>query len=175
MKKKWKNPAFGKGLKKMLLIMKLTTVLLFAGLMVTGASTYSQTTRLNFRLENATLLDFFERIEEISEFYFFYKDDEVDLEKTVSVDIQNQTIDKILDNVLRETGLDYKIVDRYIVISGTPLQGSELNNWAQQQVTVVGSVKNQSGEPIPGNHRNGKRYFDRYGYRYQRPLFAGPA
>lgn len=150
MKKKWKNPAFGKGLKKMLLMMKLTTVLIFAGLMTMGATTYSQNTRLNFRLEKSTLRDFFEKVEEISEFYFFYKADEVDLEKAVSLDIQNQTIDKILDIVLRETGLDYRIVDRYIVISAAPIQRSELNRWAQQQITIAGMVKNQSGEPIPG-------------------------
>ena len=71
MKKKWKNPVFGKGLKKMLLIMKLTTVLIFAGFMTMGATTYSQNTKLNFRLEKSTLREFFEKVEEISEFYFF--------------------------------------------------------------------------------------------------------
>ena len=150
MKKKWKKPACSKGLKKMLLIMKLTAVFLFAGMMAIGASTYSQTTRLNFRLEKATLKDFFSKVEEISEFYFFYKADEVDLEKTVSLNIQDQTIDRILDNVLKETGLNYKIVDRYIVVSKNPMNENALSNWAQQQVTIAGTVRNQAGEPIPG-------------------------
>ncbi len=150
MKKKWEKLAFGEGLKKIMLIMKMTTVLLFAGFMAIGATTYSQSTRLNFRLENASLQEFFARVEQISEFYFFYKEDEVDLETNVSLDIQNQTIDKILDNVLKETGLNYKIVDRYIVVSKNPMSDNMLNNWAQQQTTVMGMVKNQTGEPIPG-------------------------
>jgi len=150
MKKKWKNPAFDEGLKKMLLIMRLTAIFLFAGFMALGSSTYSQGTRLNFRLEKATLQEFFSKVEGISEFYFFYKDDEVDLETTVSLDIQNQTIDQILDNVLRETGLDYRIVDRYIVVSSNPMTNNALPNWVQQQVTIAGTVRNQAGEPIPG-------------------------
>ena len=150
MKKKWKKPAFGEGLKKMLLIMRLIAVFLFAGFMALGSTTYSQSTRLNFRLEKATLQEVFSKVEETSEFYFFYKNDEVDLTKTVSLDIQNQTIDKILDNVLRETGLSYKIVDRYIVVSKNPISENALNSWVQQQVTVAGIVRNQKGEPIPG-------------------------
>ena len=73
MKKMFKNAVFGIRLSKLLMYMKLTTVFLMAGMMTVAASTYSQNTRLNLRLERATLGDFIQRIEELSEFYFFFK------------------------------------------------------------------------------------------------------
>jgi len=92
-------------------------------------------------------------VEQISEFYFFYKNDEVkenDLEKIVSLDVRNQTIDKVLDQALKETGLHYKILDRYIVVSKNPISDGAMNSWVQQRPTVSGTVRNQQGEPIPG-------------------------
>ncbi len=135
--------------QKLIRYMKLTIFFVLVGLMSVSAASYSQNTKLNLRVENASITDFFTKVEDVSEFYFFFKNDAVNISKKVSLDVKDQTIDKILDQVLADTELKYKIVDRYIVISND--MEHDGNMFLQQQkFSVKGNVKTQSGEAIPG-------------------------
>ncbi len=136
--------------QKLIRYMKLTILFVFVGLMSVSAASYSQATKLNLQIENASITDFFSKIEEVSDYYFFFKNDALKNSKKVSLNVKNQTIDKILDIVLGGTDLKYRIVDHYIVISNS-MDGGE-NSLLQQDLktTVKGSVKSQDGEGIPG-------------------------
>lgn len=149
MKKLIGKTAFEIRLTKMLLYMKLTTVFLLGGMMTVYASTYSQNTKLNFKIRQGTLEQLFNQIEELSDFYFFYKNDEVNLNQKVNVVADDLTIDRILDQAFEGTGLNYRVLDRYIVVSKNPISDRQMTE-AVQQATVKGAVKNKSGEPIPG-------------------------
>jgi TonB-linked SusC/RagA family outer membrane protein len=150
MKKMIGKTAFGIRLTKMLLYMKLTTVFLFAGMMTVFGSTYSQSTKLNLKMQQSTLEQLFGKVEEQSEFYFFYKNDEIDLDLKVDVIAENKTIDKILDQAFEGTGLNYRILDRYIVISKNPISDRQMTEVVQQTLIVQGTVKNRTGELLPG-------------------------
>jgi len=56
------------GLRKMFVIMKLTTLFIVIALFQVSAKTYSQSTRLSLKFENATLESVFSKIEASSEF-----------------------------------------------------------------------------------------------------------
>ena len=74
--------------EKIIRVMKLTiTLLLFAALAATAGSTYSQTARINLKMQDATLVDVFREIERTSEFGFFFKSEELDLNKRISIDL----------------------------------------------------------------------------------------
>jgi TonB-linked SusC/RagA family outer membrane protein len=150
MKKLIGKTAFGIRLTKMLLYMKLTAVFLLAGMMTVFASTYSQNTRLNIKLQQGTIEQLFNQVEELSDFYFFYKNDEVNLSQKVDVVANDLTIDRILDQAFEGTGLNYRILDRYIVVSKNTISDKQMAEAVQQRITVRGSVKNSAGEPIPG-------------------------
>lgn len=150
MKKKC-NSACPKGIwQKLIRYMKLTIFFVLVGLMSVSAASYSQNTKLNLKIENASITDFFSRVEEISDYYFFFKNDAVNVSKRISLDVKNQTIDKILDEVLNDTNLKYKIVDHYIVISNNMSTDENFFLSQQQKMKVHGIVKSQSGEGIPG-------------------------
>lgn len=136
--------------QKLIRYMKLTIFFVLVGLLSVSAASYSQSTKLNLRVENATITDFFSKVEDVSEFYFFFKNDAVNISKRVNLDVKNQTIDKILDLVLADTELKYKIVDRYIVISNDLERDGNMLLQQDQKFTVKGSVKSQSGELLPG-------------------------
>ena len=136
MKKMIEKTAFEIMLTKMLLYMKLITVFLFAGMMTVFGSSYSQSTKLNLKLNQSTLEQLFGRIEEQSEFYFFYKNDEVDLDRKVDVVAENQTVDNILNQAFKGTGLNYRILDRYIVISKNPISDRQMTEVVQQSKIV---------------------------------------
>lgn len=130
--------------------MKLTIFFVLMGLLSVSAATYSQSTKLNLKVDNASITDFFSKVEEVSDYYFFFKNDAVNIDKRVSLDIKNQTIDKILDMVLSNTELKYKIVDRYIVISNVNDRDENSFSDQDQKFSVKGTVKDKTGEPIPG-------------------------
>ncbi len=150
MKKKWIHPK-GKSLIDVPLIvriMKLVTLFLFVAVMHVAAASYSQTTKLKIVGQNLTLGEIMERIESQSEFSFFFNANQIDLKKRISIDVENQQINKILDEVLAGTGLTYTVNNKLIVIHK---QGETENVFNGQQASkVTGKVVDTTGVPLPG-------------------------
>jgi len=131
--------------EKIIRAMKLTiTLLLFAVLAATAGSTYSQTARINLKVQDASLVDVFREIERNSEFGFFFKNEEMDLSKRVSIDLKNATIEEVLKKILVDS-YSYRILDKNIVVTK-----SFLNNSEQQGKKVTGKVTDSSGASMPG-------------------------
>ena len=131
--------------EKIIRTMKLTIILLlFAVLAASAGTSYSQTARINLKMKDATLVDVFREIERTSEFGFFFKNEELDLNKRVSIDLKNATIDEILKRILIDN-YSYRILDKNIVVTK-----SNFNSEGQQQKTVTGKVTDSTGAPIPG-------------------------
>jgi len=133
---------------KILRIMKLTVILLFVSLMAMSASTYSQNTKLNLSTKNSSLIDIFKQIEDQSEFYFYFNKEEVKSKELVTVDLKGAVVTDVLDQVLSKTGLEYKIIDRYVVIKekGAPDPAITM----QQARRITGKVTDVRGSAIPG-------------------------
>ena len=125
--------------------MKLTTMLLlFAMITATAASSYSQNVRMNLKMKDASLIDVFREIERTSDYGFFFKSEELDLNKHVSIDLENATIDQILKKILIEN-YSYHILDKNIIITK-----STENTSVQQQKSVSGKVTDSTGGSLPG-------------------------
>ncbi len=140
--------SFKRGMfQKLWLIMRLTIFLILMLVFRVTGSVYSQQTRFDLKLDNATLEEVFRAIKEKSNFDFFYKTNQIPANKRVSVNMKNAQVEKILDNVLEGTDLGYHVLDQDIVIS---VQNNSPSWSSQEQSTVKGKVKNASGEPIPG-------------------------
>jgi TonB-linked SusC/RagA family outer membrane protein len=143
-------------LKKILLTMKLTTVFLMLGLISVTASTYSQNTRLDINIENGTMVDLIQQIEENSEFFFYYQKEELKELDEMTLEANNATIMDILDKALEGTTFDYRVLDRYIIVRkngesfGEDLLSSARDLAQAQQRAVSGTVTNAAGQPLPG-------------------------
>ncbi len=135
-------------LRKIWLTMRLIVLLFFVSLIHVSASVYSQKTKLNIRVENASLQQVFKVLQDQSEFDFFYKNEQIPAEARVSIQYQNESIEVILDKILTGTGLTYHVLDKDIVISTKGAAKSEMNS--QQQKSVSGKVTDSSGSPLPG-------------------------
>ena len=149
--KKQINPT-GKNrlLWQILIKMKLTFTFLFIGLIAVSASTYSQNTKLNISVKNNSIVELFREIEEQSEFYFFFKKEELANVGNVSVNVKGKKVTEILDKVLSGTELNYKVVDRYIIVRKEAKDIDDMAFAVQQQRTIKGSVKDSDGVPLPG-------------------------
>lgn len=132
--------------KKFTRVMKLTlTLLLFAVFAATAGSTYSQNVRIDLKMKDATLVDVFREIERTSEFGFFFKSEELNLDQRVSIDLRNASIEDILKKVLSDR-YEYRILDKNIVITRGKFNTTE----QQQGKSVSGKVTDSTGSPLPG-------------------------
>lgn len=134
-------------LQKLLRIMRLTCILILVFVLGTKAACFSQAGKLNLNLKNGTLVEALEQIEDQSEYYFYYNNDEVRNVTNISIKADNGKIEDVLKELLSGTGLTYKVVDRFIVVK----KGEDpVNGQGQQQKNVTGKVTDPSGFPLPG-------------------------
>ena len=143
MKKKNGIP-FQVELKKILRIMRITAVIVFILSMQVYAKSFGQVEKINLKM-NSNIKDVIEQLEKVSDYRFVLKYDHSFLDKQVDVNYTNEKIDKVLEDLLKDTGFTYKVIDRYIAIVPT----GETNSFTQQQKTVSGKVTDSFG-PLPG-------------------------
>ncbi len=133
---------------KVLRVMRLTFYLvLLVVFQAVAGTTYSQNTRLSFKMNDAKVKEVLTLIEENSEFYFLFNSKLIDVERKVDINVSNQQVDKILNNLFAGHNVAYTVIDRQIIIQPTevPVETSSV-----QQRTVAGVVKDDTGSPLPG-------------------------
>lgn len=143
------------GMNLILLKMKLLTILIFTGAMAFSATSYSQKTKINLHLENSTLTEILNSIEQKSEFIFIYNQKITELDEKRSISVENENIEKVLNHLLDDIGVNYKIDDRQVFLfkKGTdekkvPEENRKVE--APQQNEVKGKVTDNEKKPMPG-------------------------
>lgn len=132
-------------------IMKLTAIFLIIGMNVGLASkTYSQSTMLSLKVNNKTVNEIFTEIEKQSEYVFFFYDDVLDINRKVTLNIDNQTIETILGQMFGGTNNSYVIKDRQVFITKKTDKAGPLPVIDQQKGVLKGKVLDDIGEPLPG-------------------------
>ncbi|MBN2173203.1 MAG: TonB-dependent receptor [Bacteroidales bacterium] len=134
--------------------MKLLTFLLFVSIASVTANGYSQQTKFNMDFENVTVRQVLENIEENSEFIFLYSEKSVDVNRTVSIKVRNETISSVLNQVFNGTDNYYEIHDRQIALMTREKDDSPsiFSNslQANQKDKISGVVQDVNGNPLPG-------------------------
>lgn len=126
---------------KLLLLMKFTiALLLFASLHV-SAKTFSQD-RITLRLQATELKTALKQIEKKSMYRFLYNDDVVSANRKVSIDANNALVTEVLDGILTETPLTYKVLENNLVVITQ-------KNIVLQETKVSGKVTGPDGQGVP--------------------------
>lgn len=142
--REWKVP----GIQKLLMVMKLTIFLLLMSVAnVFAAKSYSQTKTLNLNMDNSTVKEVLQNIEEQSEFYFMYSEKIVDVNRKVSVNVTDKKIKEVLNDVFENTNVKYTIKDRFILLNTAEL---DVDGASVQQNAVNGKITDETGQPLPG-------------------------
>ncbi len=132
-------------------IMRLICLFMLVALIQVSASTYSQTTKLSLTGRNLTIEQALGRIEDQSEYSFFYNVKEVDLSRIVNVEIKDKPIEDVLNLIMDGTGLTYTINNKLIIIHKRgDASLSDFNSSSQQNSIVSGRVTDAAGAPLPG-------------------------
>ena len=151
-----KNKTYGLmddiGLLKMIKMMRFTIFILLLSLSQTFAvNTYSQQTKLSLDMRNVRVEDVIDKIEKNSEFFFMYNKNMVDIDRKVDVQVEEKSIDQVLDKLFENTDISYSVKDRQILLINNRMMAGLVEGAAsQQQKSISGKVTDQSGAPIPG-------------------------
>ncbi len=128
--------------------MKLTFLLLLAGLMQVHAAVYSQDIKLSVSLHEARIANLFAIIQQKSDYQFLYNDEDAQHAPLISVNLKNATIPEILDAAFRGTAMHYRISGNTVVVfaagATAPLPA------LPQEIVVSGAVKDAEGKPLAG-------------------------
>ncbi|MDR0537059.1 MAG: TonB-dependent receptor [Tannerellaceae bacterium] len=125
-------------------IMIFIAVLLTAGIFHASAIPYAQEQRISVNVQNGTFYDVVMQIEKQSEFMFFYKSEEIDDSRSITVEARDKLVSDVLNDVLKSRGLTYRIVDRHVIITkSTPSE-------PQQSRRITGIVTDGAGEAVIG-------------------------
>ena len=84
-------------MRKILITMKLSLVIILFSLFSAGASVYCQNSKLNLDYKNVSLKEVLGAIEDQSEFRFAFSSEYLDLDRKVSVRFENESVVTILD------------------------------------------------------------------------------
>jgi TonB-dependent starch-binding outer membrane protein SusC len=129
--------------KKLLLIMKLSTLLLILSTLQLSAIGLGQDAALKLDFQTGTLSDLIQAIETQSDYRIFYKTDQVDVHKNLNLASMDGTVASVLHDALEGTNISYQVLDRLIVL--TTMSAST------QQLKVTGTVTDAAtNEPLPG-------------------------
>jgi TonB-linked SusC/RagA family outer membrane protein len=142
-------------LRRALIMAKIYILILLCSIYTVKASdSYAQNVRVNLELNNVHLSNVIKAIKEQTEFEFAY-DANLDqlIMRKVSINVKNEKIDNVLVNLLKGTNINFKVIDRIILLSTNPLiatSGIE-NGILLQQQKISGIVTDAAtGESLPG-------------------------
>jgi len=133
--------------EKFLKIMRISIFLIaFASLQTFALTNYAQTKKIDLKIEQASIVKVLEKIEDQTDFFFFYNNQVVNLDKKISIDLKNKSINEILDALFEGTEVKYTINNRQIILS----EKDSGNNQSQQQKSISGKVTDTTGATLPG-------------------------
>ncbi len=137
-----------KTFKIMRIVLFLTAISITQSLAI---HSYAQGTRLNLKFKSEAIVNILDEIENQSEFYFMYDATVVNVNQKKSINCENRTVSKILDELFKDTGITYKIEDRQIALREINEKLEVyVNRGNQQKKTISGRVNDSAGIPLPG-------------------------
>ena len=132
-------------LRKAFFSMKLTALIfLITSLSLMAGESYSQETRISLNMRNVQIKDVLLKIENSSEFFFIYNNQLIDVDRNVSINVNNEKISTVLRDVFQDQKVEFQLADRKIVIVPVTSSGQQL------QTKVTGKVTDSTGGSLPG-------------------------
>lgn len=129
-------------LKRIIMRVKLIVLVIFAACMQVSATSFAQ---YSVKAENKPLSAVLEDIQSETGMVFMYNNSVLVNTRPVTADIKNGSLNDILIKVLENENLNYKIIDKTIVLSVKPV-GAPLD----KVIDITGTVYDETGKAMPG-------------------------
>ena len=131
---------------KLLRIMKLTVAFILLACLQVSAKGWSQE-KITLKMTDTEIKKVLFAIEKKSDYRFLFSEEAIKDKPRVNVDVVQASLSEVLDKVLANTGVSYKILGSNLVVlkEGTSTDAVTIND-----VRVTGKVTGPGGEPLSG-------------------------
>lgn len=128
--------------------MKIATLCLTCFLSAANANNlYSQSARLSIEMNNASIEEVLNKIEENSDYHFIYNNELVNVDRRINANFNNETIESILKKVFKSTNVEYRVNEKQIILRPKTM---ETEASAQQMHKIVKGIVSDQFGPIAG-------------------------
>lgn len=124
-------------------ILRISLAVWIAGMMCLPTQAHAQQTPLTIEVKNATFDEVIAQIEKQTTYLFFYKSEEIDNTRRVNIQVRNRPVTDILNELLKNTNLTYRITGKHITILKKGASGG-----AKKKIS--GTVSGSDGLPLIG-------------------------
>ncbi len=138
-------------LTKLLKIMKLISILLFASALSVHAGGFSQDVKVNISLNGVKLTKFFKAIEKETNYRFIFCNDIIPAGRIITINVKDMPVAQVMDEVMSPISLKYRFDETsgiFIISKKTDNPLVEMNVALVRSIT--GKVTNDQGEPLVG-------------------------
>jgi TonB-linked SusC/RagA family outer membrane protein len=114
---------------------------------------YYQDVKINLNLKNVKLTEVFASIQKQCDYWFLYNDELVRKIPPVSIEAKNEPLIQVLTRCLSNTGLDFELKDKVILIKERPEKKQTVpgsSNNVPKMVTISGIIRSMEGSPLAG-------------------------
>ena len=98
---------------------QITQLFLMGAIGLIPVSAFAQTYQVTMKKSNAPLSSVIAELEKDSGYTFFYNDDQINLDKKISIDVTNASLEVVLNQLFGNTEYSFRIVNNQIVVSKT--------------------------------------------------------
>jgi len=135
--------------KKILLVMKLTIVLIVAGLLQVHAGSFAQNITLN--RQHIPLSQLFKEIKKQTGYDFLYSPEMIEKAKPVDINVSETPLKEVLDNCFADEPLTYTIDQKTIIVKEKdPSILDKIKTVLDIPITITGHVADSLGTPLIG-------------------------
>ena len=133
--------------RKIPVVMRLSVVFLFLSLGIAVANnSYAQNTTLSLDMSNSTIANVLEAVENQTDFSFIYDANVVNINKKVSVSVNEKNIFDVLNKMFGNSDIAYTVVNKKIILN----KKEAIDLMQQQGKRVTGVVVDKNNEPVIG-------------------------
>lgn len=134
-------------LRQIVLVMKVTTLLVFAFLMQVSAAGLAQKITLNER--NASLESVMDKIRSQTGYEFVFNVKDIDNAKRVNISFKAKELNEALEELFQDQALSFSVKDRFIVVKLKEKSFLDKIKSAFADTDVRGRVVDEKGNPMP--------------------------
>jgi TonB-dependent SusC/RagA subfamily outer membrane receptor len=132
---------------KILLIMKLTTLILITAILQVSASSSDQ--KITLSEKNAPLSKIFEKISDQTGYDFLVSSDNLKQAKPVTINVQNEDLKIVLNKIFDNQPLNFVIQEKMVVVTRKEKPLMEKNRSSEKvPVTISGKVTDTTSKPL---------------------------
>ena len=136
--------------------MKISILLLLFGIFSVSATGYSQEARVSITVNNTTINEVFTEIKAQTNYSFWFDVKDVDIDRKVSIHVENETVKSVLSTILKGQDLGFELKGNHIIIVKKEILNQSAGaGLPQQNKKISGVIKDEHGEPIIGANKGG--------------------